>query len=194
MTDCAVCSLIKGKTGTLFENEKIAVILAPRPAVKGHLWIAPKTHASILEQVPEDTVAEMFSRASSLSTIVFAGMHCEGTNVLVQNGVAAGQHLAHTVLNVIPRFKDDNIPLAWRPKQYSEEEIGAVELLLKEEINRKEETRNDDSQKEENSASNSSASKEIIEIKEEQKGKKETHSMQANFADDLRIKRLRRVG
>ena len=49
----------------------------------------------------------------------------------MSNGVAAGQTVAHFMINVIPRREGDGINLEWQPKQLNEEEMSTVELKLK---------------------------------------------------------------
>jgi histidine triad (HIT) family protein len=130
---CAVCDLVKEKKGLLFEDEQIAVLLAPKPAAAGHVLLVPKQHAAILEQVPDFVVGKLFDKANKVSISVFEALGAEGTNILVNNGVAAGQTANHCVLNVLPRRENDGLGFAWQPKQLSEEEMSTIELKLKDE-------------------------------------------------------------
>jgi len=130
---CTVCDFIKAKKGMLFEDEQMAIMLAPKPAVPGHIILAPKTHAAILEQVPDFVIGKMFDKANKVSIAVFETLGAEGTNILVNNGIAAGQRVNHFLINVVPRRENDNLSLLWQPKQLSEEEMSTIELKLKEE-------------------------------------------------------------
>ncbi|MEM4246800.1 MAG: HIT family protein [Candidatus Woesearchaeota archaeon] len=130
---CAICDLLKEKKGMLFEDEQIAILLAPKPAVPGHIILAPKTHAAILEQVPDFMIGKMFDKANKVSIAVFEALGAEGTNIIVNNGIAAGQSVNHFLINVIPRRENDNLNILWQPKQLSEEEMSTIELQLKEE-------------------------------------------------------------
>lgn len=130
---CIVCDWVKEKKGTVYEDEKIMALVAPKPVTPGHLLIVPKEHATILEQVPDFVIAPMFVQANKLSTKAFELLGAEGTNLLINNGIAAGQNTNHIVLNVIPRKQGDGLQLAWQPKQLSEEEMSTIELKIKEE-------------------------------------------------------------
>jgi|DewCreStandDraft_4_1066084.scaffolds.fasta_scaffold90709_2 histidine triad (HIT) family protein len=130
---CEICELMKEKKGLLFEDEQMAIMLAPKPAVPGHIILAPKTHAAILEQVPDFVIGKMFDKANKVSIAVFETLGAEGTNIIANNGIAAGQTTNHFLLNVIPRRENDNLNLLWNPKQLSEEEMSTIELKLKEE-------------------------------------------------------------
>ena len=130
---CKVCELIQKKKRMVYEDDKIMALLAPKPCAVGHIWIVPKKHAPILEQIPDFVVANMFSKANKLSMICFENLGVQGTNILIQNGVAAGQSNDHCILHVIPRQENDGMNLLWKPKQLNEEEMSTLELKIKEE-------------------------------------------------------------
>lgn len=131
--NCTICDAIKAKQGLLFEDEHLAILLAPKPSVAGHVLIAPKQHAAILEQVPDFVIGKLFDKANKVSIAVFEALGAEGTNILVSNGIAAGQTSNHCIVNVLPRRENDGLDFAWKTKQLSEEEMSTVELKLKDE-------------------------------------------------------------
>jgi histidine triad (HIT) family protein len=130
---CEICDLIKSKKGKLYEDEKVYAFLAPKPATTGHVIITTKEHYPILEQVPDLVTGELFVKANKISMSCFETIGAEGTNILIQNGVAAGQKHNHVILHVIPRRDKDGLNLAWQPKQMGEEEMSTVELKVKQE-------------------------------------------------------------
>lgn len=130
---CELCEIIKSKTNILFEDEKVVVALAPKPATIGHILVMPKEHFPILEQVPDFTISELFIKANKVSIGLFESLKIEGTNIIVQNGTGAGQSYPHCVVQVIPRVTNDGMNLLWKPKQLSEEEMATVELKIKDE-------------------------------------------------------------
>ncbi len=117
----------------MYEDEQMAILLAPKPAAAGHIILAPKKHAAILEQVPDFVVGRMFDKANKASIAVFETLGAEGTNIIANNGIAAGQTTNHFLLNVIPRKENDGLKLSWQPKQLSEEEMSTIELKLRDE-------------------------------------------------------------
>lgn len=130
---CAICDIVKNKSGLLFEDDHIAIAVAPKPAVAGHVILVPKKHAAILEQVPDFVVGKLLDKANKVSMSVFETLGAEGTNILVNNGIAAGQTQNHCIVNVLPRKENDGLNFAWQPKQLSEEEMSTVELKIKDE-------------------------------------------------------------
>jgi len=131
MVGCVFCDIIKKKANVLYEDEKVFVMLAPDPATAGHVLVLPKEHAAILEQVPDLVVAELFKVANKVGVAIFEAFGAQGTNVLVQNGPAAGQKQNHVLLHVLARFENDGLQLTWTPKQASDDELAQAELLIK---------------------------------------------------------------
>ena len=133
MSDCVFCQLIQKKANVLFEDEKALVMLSPEPVAPGHVIVLPKEHAPIIEAVPDFIVGDMFKVANKIGVAVFEALGAQGTNILIQNGQPAGQKHNHTILNVIPRFENDNLQVGWQPKPSDEGELSSLESKIKDE-------------------------------------------------------------
>lgn len=133
MTDCTFCQIISGKKECvkLFEDEKVLAFLHPEPASAGHIIVLPKHHYTIFEQMPDFEIEHIFDIANKLSVAVFDSLNIGGTNIIVNNGVAAGQKIPHFSIDVIPRQQGDHLNFEWLPKKLNEEEMSTVELKLK---------------------------------------------------------------
>jgi histidine triad (HIT) family protein len=123
--------LIDSRTGLLYEGKNVVAMVAAAPAIEGHVWVLPKQEVPILEQLPDFVVAEMFVVADRIAMALFESLGCQGTTILLENGVAAGQSVPHPILHVIPRAENDGLPLDWERKQLDEETMSTVELKLK---------------------------------------------------------------
>lgn len=131
MIDCKICEFIKNKENILYEDEVVYAMLPEKPTALGHVLLIPKKHYPIIEQVPDYELAPLFKVANKLSSVLFETLKIQGTNIIVQNGLASGQKYAHFLVNIIPRTENDNLKLEWKPKQTSEEEMSTAELKLK---------------------------------------------------------------
>lgn len=131
--DCRYCQKMLSAKEKLYEDEKTIALLSDSPAAYGHILVMPKEHYPIIEQVPDFVVDHVFRIANKISIAAFEALHVQGTNMLVNNGVAAGQDSAHFMIHIIPRREGDGLNLQWASKQLSEEEMSTVELQLKEE-------------------------------------------------------------
>ncbi|MFQ5474333.1 MAG: HIT family protein [Candidatus Nanoarchaeia archaeon] len=132
--DCHICQLIKEKKNKVFENEDLYVFAAEEPSVAGHIIAVPKAHIPILEEVSDRLAGDLFWIANKVSVSVFESIGAHGTNILVNNGHAAGQDRAHVQIHILPRRENDGLDLDWKPKQLSEEEMSTTELFIKDKV------------------------------------------------------------
>lgn len=131
---CELCAVAKKEVESelLYEDTEIMAVIHLKPAIPGQIIIFPKHHYPIFEQVPDKIVAKMFKIANKLGIALFESLNCHGTNLLISNGVAAGQTMAHFSLNLIPRKEKDGLKLQWEPKKASEEELQTAFLMINE--------------------------------------------------------------
>jgi len=122
----------KEKSFKVFEDDKVIAVLHNEPAGQGHLLLFGKEHSPIIETIHDSLLGHMFNVANKLSTVVFEKMNAQGTNILINNGVAAGQELNHFTINVIPRWQNDGLNFDWMPKKQSDDEMSTAALLLNE--------------------------------------------------------------
>ncbi len=130
---CEICDIINGKKEALIiYKDSEAIAFFPEQAFcLGHIVVAPVEHFQILEQLSDGLVSKLFVLANKLSIASFESKRFQGTNILINNGVAAGQSIAHLCINIIPRSNGDGISFSWSPKQLSQEELSSIELMLK---------------------------------------------------------------
>ena len=93
MGDCIFCKIANGEipSATLYEDEEFRVILDLGPASKGHSLILPKKHAANIFELPDEYVSKVMVVAKKIAKAVKEACHCDGVNILQNNGEAAGQ-------------------------------------------------------------------------------------------------------
>lgn len=128
MEDCIFCKLAKGELSarTVYEDERFRAILDAAPISKGHVLILPKEHASGLDDLPLDLAQEVLPLAQQLTRHMRERLHCDGMNLLQNNGKAAGQTIPHFHLHLIPRYADDLKPIKFDPHEALAEELDEV--------------------------------------------------------------------
>ena len=136
---CGECEKIKSRKNAVYEDESVIALLNDRPSTGGHLILMPKQHFTIIEQIPDETVSHLLTVANKLSVACFDVLGAHGTNILIQNGVAAGQKLSHASVHIIPRVENDGLNMQWQPIKVSEEELKTVQMNLESELEKKEE-------------------------------------------------------
>ena len=100
----------------LLEDDDIKVLLPEKASTAGELVIIPNKKYIILEEVPDNILKKIFQISNKLASVLFETLKCEGTNVLIQNGISAGQVTDIVSVRIIPRFGSDNVNLNWEPR------------------------------------------------------------------------------
>ena len=126
--NCIFCKLANGDipTATVYEDEYLRAIMDAAPANKGHIIILPKSHAANIYELEDEYVSRTFVLAKKLAVALKKLTGCDGVNILQNNGGAAGQTVFHFHVHVIPRFKDDDCTIVWKPTSYEDGEASEV--------------------------------------------------------------------
>ena len=115
----------------LLEDEELGVICPENGFSKGHIIIAPKQKFVIIEEIQDKLLEKIFQVSNKLLSVLFDNLGCQGTNLLIQNGLSAGQTNSQFSINIIPRFEDDGLDLSWQNTSISKEDLEEVEIDLK---------------------------------------------------------------
>jgi len=136
---CIFCQIIAGKVQSkkIYEDEEVMAILDVNPANPGHILIMPKEHYSIMPQIPDDEIGHIFAVAKALSNSTLRALEVQGSNILVANGVAAGQRAQHFMAHLIPRKENDNVGFQIPQKTIPEKELKDIQKMLSESLGSK---------------------------------------------------------
>ena len=120
MTDsgCAFCDIVNGKapSSVVYSDDVVMAFMDIRPVNAGHLLVVPRGHARHLADMPLDTGARLFRVGMRLAAAVRrSGVPCEGVDLFLADGEAAGQEVFHVHLHVIPRFWGDGFGFRFGP-------------------------------------------------------------------------------
>ena len=111
---CIFCRIASGElpASVVYEDERTIAFLDIQPINPGHVLVIPKAHAkSLVDLSPEDAaqmmrVGQIIDRALRESSL-----RCEGVNLFIADGEAAGQEVGHVHLHVFPRFDEDGFTI-----------------------------------------------------------------------------------
>ena len=112
--DCIFCKIAGGEipSNTIYENSEFKVIMDIAPASKGHVLIIPKEHFKDIYEIDAITAGKLFQLATVVARALKEVLHCDGLNVLQNNGLIAGQ--------------GDDVTIGW--KEHSTEDIDMEQL------------------------------------------------------------------
>ena len=109
-TACVFCAIIAGESpaSVVHDDEVALAFLDIRPVTPGHLLVIPRRHAPYLADLDEETGRHLFAVATRLAgALRRSGLRCDGVNMFLADGEAAGQEVFHLHLHVFPRFPGD---------------------------------------------------------------------------------------
>ena len=121
-TECLFCRLLAGdgEKSVVREDERTVTIMDIRPVQAGHVLILSRAHAARLADLDPEDGAQMFRVAhAAAASLRSSGLPCEGVNIFLADGEAAGQEEDHVHLHVWPRTTGDGFGLRL-PPDYSE--------------------------------------------------------------------------
>ena len=107
---CIFCEIVAGRAeaSVVYENEHVIAFLDLFSINEGHTLVVPKIHATNLSDMDADVGMQVFAAAHKLARALRdSGIRCEGVNLLLSDGAAAGQEVFHVHLHVLPRYDGD---------------------------------------------------------------------------------------
>jgi histidine triad (HIT) family protein len=114
MTDsgCIFCEILAGLSPGSFvlRDGSVSAFMDIQPINPGHLLVVPNAHAAHLADLPGPDGMAMFLAAQRRS-----GLRCEGVDLILADGAAAGQDVFHAHLHVIPRYAGDGFGFRFGP-------------------------------------------------------------------------------
>jgi len=122
MTDhletCLLCQLSARELEVtiVHEDERTVTLIDIQPVQPGHMLIVPRVHAAYLADLDPEDGAHMFRVAQAAAAALRRSpLRCEGVNLFLADGAAAGQEVFHVHLHVFPRSEDDGFGLKMPP-------------------------------------------------------------------------------
>ncbi|MPM14587.1 hypothetical protein SDC9_60951 [bioreactor metagenome] len=117
--------ILEGKIPSvrLHEDELCFVILDINPVNKGHLLIITKESYPLLSDCPDSTLSHLMHVAKRADAKLREVLHCDATNLIINNGKASGQEVPHLHLHVIPRWESDKKNIHLQKETYTDGEM-----------------------------------------------------------------------
>ena len=132
--NCIFCKILADEipSSVVYEDDMFRAILDVSPAAKGHVIILPKKHAANIFELPDEEAQKILIVARKIAKALKETYHCDGVNILQNNGEAAGQTVMHFHMHVIPRYAGGEDMVSWDPKPAKREELEKQGAKLRE--------------------------------------------------------------
>lgn len=116
--NCVFCAIAHGKgdASLLHEDDLVIAFMDIRPVYDGHLLVVPREHSVLMNEVEPQTLTRVWDVATRLNRALReSGLPCDGVNVFVADGEAAGQEVPHVHVHLIPRTTGDRFGFKFPP-------------------------------------------------------------------------------
>jgi histidine triad (HIT) family protein len=117
-TACVFCDIVRGEApaSVVYSDDVVTAFMDIRPVNSGHLLVVPRSHARHLAGMDSETGGHLFRVGMRLAAAVRrSGVRCEGVDLFLADGEAAGQEVFHLHLHVIPRYWGDGFGFRFGP-------------------------------------------------------------------------------
>jgi len=128
MEGCVFCRIIAKEipADVVYEDDRFIAFLDIHPAAKGHSLVVPKKHSTDISDMDGETLCEFGRVVQKVAGAVKKTTQCDGINIVMNNGKAAGQIIFHAHCHVVPRFHGDGISFRIPRARYAEGEAAEV--------------------------------------------------------------------
>jgi histidine triad (HIT) family protein len=115
--DCVFCQIVRGESpaSIVYQDDAVIAFMDIQPITQGHMLVAPRGHAVLMKDVPDQVSARAFFVARKLASLVPATLGAGGVNLFVADGEVAFQDVPHFHIHVIPRYPADGFGLQFPP-------------------------------------------------------------------------------
>jgi len=107
----------------LYEDELCVAILDIAPVNKGHALVISRQPYPTIGECPLDLIGHMMKIVQRLDQMMRTALGADATNIVINNGAAAGQEVPHLHIHVIPRYTEDGKRIIPLKESYKEDEI-----------------------------------------------------------------------
>lgn len=111
---CIFCRIVAGElpASVVYEDEHAMAFLDIQPITPGHVLVIPKNHAVSFINVSKEDAAHIIHVSQIVDRALRESeLRCEGVNMFLADGKAAGQEVDHVHMHVFPRFPGDGFEM-----------------------------------------------------------------------------------
>ena len=116
---------------SVYEDDCVMAFLDNRPASDGHTLVIPKKHFETIYDIPDEEIAHLFKIVKKVAMALEETVNPEGLTVIQRNGKAAGQHILHLHVHVIPRSSGQRLLKMEEIPEVSREKLGKIAKMMR---------------------------------------------------------------
>ena len=116
--NCIFCSIARGRTDVSIvdEDEHTVAFMDIRPVQPGHTLVIPRRHTPLLRDLDDALLQQLWRSAMRVyHALRSSDLRMDALNVMVADGAAAGQEVAHAHVHLVPRTRGDGFGFRFPP-------------------------------------------------------------------------------
>ena len=119
-TPCAFCDYLAGTRDCAFvrRNDTVASFVNLRQYEHGALLVIPVQHAATIAELDPTIVGAVHTEAAHVGRALLRAYGATGLNIFQNNGIDAGQHVAHFHVHVVPRYPGSDPTRIYQQAQF----------------------------------------------------------------------------
>jgi histidine triad (HIT) family protein len=118
MAGCVFCDIVAGErpSSIAYQDATCTAFMDIQPVNPGHTLVVPNEHAASLAELDPEVGGRMFQVAQRIAQALRdSEIRCEGVDLILADGAAAGQDVFHVHLHVLPRYRGDGFGFRFGP-------------------------------------------------------------------------------
>jgi len=130
---CVFCRMANegSPVSSVYEDDCVMAFLDNRPANDGHTLVIPKKHFETIYDIPDEEIAHLFEIVKKIAVAVKETVNPEGLTIIQRNGKAAGQHVLHLHVHVIPRYSGQRLLKMEEIPEVSREKLDKIAKMMR---------------------------------------------------------------
>ncbi len=125
---CQFCRIVRNQicASRVYDDPDFLVFMDDHPAADGHVLVVPKEHYAMIYDIPAEKIAGLFKIVRKIALGIKKTLDPEGLTIIQRNGTAAGQHVFHLHVHIIPRFTGRRLATMEEIEEASREKLDEV--------------------------------------------------------------------
>jgi len=133
---CVFCRIANecSPVSSVYEDNCVMAFLDNRPASDGHTLVIPRKHFETIYDIPGEEIAHLFKVVKRVAVAVRETFNPEGLSIIQRNGKAAGQHILHLHVHVIPRHSGQRLLRMEEIQEVDRDKLDKIAEAIKQHI------------------------------------------------------------
>ena len=130
---CPFCEMLEGRREGPFvtRGPRVSAVVNLKQFERGALLVIPNRHVPSLLDARVSEIAEVATETHRVARAVVRAFEPAGLSVYQNNGIQAGQTVAHYHVHLVPRYADSNPRAVFKERDYQPTPLAELEAVAR---------------------------------------------------------------